>query len=251
MSRLKNPSELTIPLEAGAAPRRSSTPAETHRALGAALILAHGAGAGQRSTFMVDFARALVRARRRHRSPSTFLYTEQGRRIPDRAPVLEACYRAVIDFGARAQLASARSALVHRRQVDGRANRDAGRGRGSDAADRRPGAARLSAAPAGQSDRAPRQAPAGGRPADAVRAGGARRLRHAGGARADRRARIGRRRRSTWWPEAITPSSSPRKDPAAQAAVYDERSAHIVEWVRMKTIQLHDVTARARIRGVR
>jgi predicted alpha/beta-hydrolase family hydrolase len=39
-----------------------------------------------------------------------FLYTEQGRRIPDRAPALEACYRAVIDV-VSASVGSARHAL--------------------------------------------------------------------------------------------------------------------------------------------
>jgi predicted alpha/beta-hydrolase family hydrolase len=106
---LPNPSELTIRLETGA-----TTTALVYRASGAdapaaALILGHGAGAGQRSAFMVDFASALS-------SMSVdvvtfnFLYTEQGRKIPDRAPALEACYRAVIDavhFGVE----SARQAL--------------------------------------------------------------------------------------------------------------------------------------------
>jgi uncharacterized protein len=62
----------------------------------AALILGHGAGAGQRSAFMVDFAHALS-ALGIDVITFNFLYTEQARRIPDRAPVLEACYRAVID----------------------------------------------------------------------------------------------------------------------------------------------------------
>lgn len=39
-----------------------------------------------------------------------FLYTEQGRKIPDRAPALEACYRSVID-AVRAGVDSARRAL--------------------------------------------------------------------------------------------------------------------------------------------
>lgn len=55
---MKNPSDLTVALEAGAV-----TTALVYRAIvhpvGATLILGHGAGAGQRSTFMVDFARAL------------------------------------------------------------------------------------------------------------------------------------------------------------------------------------------------
>ena len=76
---------------------------------GAALILGHGAGAGQRSTFMVDFARGLS-ALGIDVITFNFLYTEQGRRIPDRAPALESCYRAVID-ASRAEVESARRSL--------------------------------------------------------------------------------------------------------------------------------------------
>ena len=45
-------------MTAGAATTALVYPAAADR-VGAALILGHGAGAGQRSTFMVDFARAL------------------------------------------------------------------------------------------------------------------------------------------------------------------------------------------------
>jgi predicted alpha/beta-hydrolase family hydrolase len=40
-----------------------------------------------------------------------FLYTEQRRRAPDRRPLLESCYRVVID-AARRELASARQCLI-------------------------------------------------------------------------------------------------------------------------------------------
>src|SRR5204863_3928688 len=78
----------------------------------ATLILGHGAGAGQRSAFMVDFARALATLGPVGVDVVTFnfLYTEQGRRIPDRAPALEACYRAVIE-AVHAGVDSARRAL--------------------------------------------------------------------------------------------------------------------------------------------
>jgi predicted alpha/beta-hydrolase family hydrolase len=76
---------------------------------GGALILAHGAGAGQRSAFMVDFGTALS-ALGIDVVTFNFPYAEQGRKIPDRAPVLEACYRAVI-LACRAELASARRLL--------------------------------------------------------------------------------------------------------------------------------------------
>jgi uncharacterized protein len=75
----------------------------------AALILGHGAGAGQRSTFMVEFAKALS-AMGADVITFNFLYTEQNRKIPDRAPTLEACYRAVID-AVRAEVESARRFL--------------------------------------------------------------------------------------------------------------------------------------------
>jgi predicted alpha/beta-hydrolase family hydrolase len=104
---LKSPSELTIRLEAGAvtalAYHAGTTP------VGAALILGHGAGAGQRSTFMVDFAQA-ISALGVDVVTFNFLYIEQHRRIPDRGPVLEACYRSVI-AAVHAEVASAKHAL--------------------------------------------------------------------------------------------------------------------------------------------
>src|SRR5207249_6884840 len=72
-------------------------------------MLGHGAGAGQRSAFMVDFAHALS-ALGLDVVTFNFLYTEQGRKIPDRAPALEACYRTVIER-VRAHVDSARRAL--------------------------------------------------------------------------------------------------------------------------------------------
>ena len=73
------------------------------------LILGHGAGAGQRSAFMVEFAHALS-SLGIDVVTFNFLYTEQGRRIPDRAPGLEACYRAVIG-AVQAGVDTARRAL--------------------------------------------------------------------------------------------------------------------------------------------
>ncbi len=70
-----------------------SPPEPSRRA--ATLILAHGAGAPQSSAFMVDFARGMAR-RGCQAVTFNFPYTEQGRRLPDRAPTLEACFRDVI-----------------------------------------------------------------------------------------------------------------------------------------------------------
>src|SRR3954451_24727436 len=59
------------------------------------LVLAHGAGAGQRSPFMTAFAEAMC-----SRGVTTvtfdFPYMQQRRRVPDRAPVLERAWRAVV-----------------------------------------------------------------------------------------------------------------------------------------------------------
>ena len=66
------------------------------RRLHATLVLAHGAGAGQASRFMVSFAAGLA-SRGLDVLTFNFLYTEQGRRVPDRAEALEACYRAAIE----------------------------------------------------------------------------------------------------------------------------------------------------------
>ena len=122
---LPNPSELIVRLETGAATTAlvyagvrhgvADDPADPvssdARAAGpaATLILGHGAGAGQRSAFMVDFAHALS-AQGVDVVTFNFLYTEQGRKIPDRAPALEACYRSVIEV-VRATVETARRAL--------------------------------------------------------------------------------------------------------------------------------------------
>ena len=60
------------------------------------LILGHGAGANQLSGFMRLFAAGLAE-RGVDVVTFNFLYTEQGRKIPDPAPRLEGCYRAVIE----------------------------------------------------------------------------------------------------------------------------------------------------------
>lgn len=108
---MKKPNELTVPLQASAATTALvySAADDAPTTPRAALILGHGAGAGQRSTFMVDFARGLS-ALGIDVITFNFLYTEQGRRIPDRAPALESCYRAVIDR-TRAEVESAQQSL--------------------------------------------------------------------------------------------------------------------------------------------
>jgi predicted alpha/beta-hydrolase family hydrolase len=71
---------------------------------GVTLILAHGAGANQASSFMVRFATSLA-ARGLDTVTFNFVYTEQRRRLPDRNDKLEHCYRTVIE--------AARSGKLH------------------------------------------------------------------------------------------------------------------------------------------
>lgn len=63
---------------------------------GITLILGHGAGSGQMSSFMVNFSNELA-SRGIDTVTFNFLYTELGRGAPDRNDALETCYRAVIE----------------------------------------------------------------------------------------------------------------------------------------------------------
>jgi uncharacterized protein len=95
------PDHINVPLDAGravtarvyeaGAPGSELPP--TRRAV---LVLGHGAGAGQDSRFMVDFAQALA-SLGLTTVTFNFPYTEEKRRVPDRREVLESCYRAVIE----------------------------------------------------------------------------------------------------------------------------------------------------------
>ena len=63
--------------------------------LSSTLVLAHGAGAAQTHPFMVDMARRIA-SRGVDVVTFNFLYTEQGRKMPDRTDVLEACWHGAI-----------------------------------------------------------------------------------------------------------------------------------------------------------
>jgi len=69
----------------------------------AALVLAHGAGAGQASPFMVRFGRGMT-LRSINAATFDFPYIAAGRKVPDRAPVLEQAWREALD-AARAAFA--------------------------------------------------------------------------------------------------------------------------------------------------
>ena len=107
-------SELLIPLAAGAGPEghRDSLPALVYSADSAiaALVLAHGAGAGQHSAFMVGIASDIA-ALGVDVVTFDFPYVAAKRKIPDRGPILEAAYRAVIET-VRREVASAHAWLL-------------------------------------------------------------------------------------------------------------------------------------------
>lgn len=88
-----------------------ATTAVVHRArepLRATLILAHGAGVPQSHPFMVDMA-SRIAARGIDVVTFNFLYSERGKKMPDRSNVLEACWQAAIaSVRARGGLPTAR-----------------------------------------------------------------------------------------------------------------------------------------------
>ncbi len=70
-------------------------PAERARDQHACLVLAHGAGAGQRHPFMATVAQGLAE-RGIDVVTFDFPYMTQKRRVPDKAPVLEASFRETV-----------------------------------------------------------------------------------------------------------------------------------------------------------
>jgi uncharacterized protein len=114
---LKNPTELPVPLEGDAI--TALVYRADHLETGAVLILAHGAGAGQRSPFMTTFAAALA-ARGLDVVTFNFPYTEHKRRVPDRPAVLEACFRKVIEAVRGEKGAQRQLALIGGKSMGGR-----------------------------------------------------------------------------------------------------------------------------------
>ena len=104
-------------------PNRSVTalhyPVTAHGQTGVTLILGPGAGAGQTSAFMVNFATGLA-ARGIDTVTFNFLYGEQGRRIPDPKDRLEACYHAVIAAVRQQMMASADRLAIGGKSMGGR-----------------------------------------------------------------------------------------------------------------------------------
>ncbi|MEZ5287196.1 MAG: alpha/beta fold hydrolase [Vicinamibacterales bacterium] len=95
------PETFQIPIDADPAGVTAvAYPANDGRRLPALLVLAHGAGAGQRHPFMTAYAAQLAE-RGIDVVTFNFPYMERRRRMPDRAPVLEQAFRQVVAAAAR------------------------------------------------------------------------------------------------------------------------------------------------------
>ena len=101
----------------GAPDRLGATgyPAEGKAA--AVFVLAHGAGAGQTHPFMVATAKGLA-ARRVSVVTFDFPYIRERRHVPDKAPVLEAAFREVID--ATREWSGAKNLFIGGKSMGGR-----------------------------------------------------------------------------------------------------------------------------------
>ncbi|MBX3024127.1 dienelactone hydrolase family protein [bacterium] len=88
------------------------------RPRGVTVVVAHGAGTALDHPFLVAFAGGLA-ARGIAAVRFNFLYTERGGRVPDRAPLLEACYRAVL-AAVRADPALAGRLVIGGKSMGGR-----------------------------------------------------------------------------------------------------------------------------------
>lgn len=90
------PDELKIKISDHEAVTGLLYPARKPDRKGVTILLGHGAGANQLSGFVRMFAAGLAE-RGIDAVTFNFLYTEQGRKVPDPKPRLESCYQAVID----------------------------------------------------------------------------------------------------------------------------------------------------------
>ena len=109
--------DISVPLNGGATTTATHYAAATPA--GAWLVLAHGAGAGHRHPFMVSIAKALA-DRGIDVVTFNFPYTEQKRRAPDRAPVLEECFRAVVARAGERRSLNRRRLFIGGKSMGGR-----------------------------------------------------------------------------------------------------------------------------------
>ena len=93
--------------------------ADSTAARGVLLVLAHGAGGGQKHPFMVRYARGLAE-RGIDVVTFDFPYIAAGRKAPDRAPVLEEAFRRVIVEAAADRRGKNRRLFIGGKSMGGR-----------------------------------------------------------------------------------------------------------------------------------
>lgn len=116
---MSNSSQIIVPLNERESVTALWYPAAKPNRAGVTLILGHGAGANQLSGFMRLFAAGLAE-RGLDVLTFNFLYMEQGRKIPDPAPRLEACYRAVIEMALKQKKLNGNRVVIGGKSMGGR-----------------------------------------------------------------------------------------------------------------------------------
>jgi predicted alpha/beta-hydrolase family hydrolase len=106
-----------VPLGPGHATAATRYPAAGKN--GTLLVLAHGAGAGQHHPFMTAMA-ARLSARGISVVTFDFPYVHEGRKVPDRAGVLEACFASVANWAARQEDQAPERLLLGGKSMGGR-----------------------------------------------------------------------------------------------------------------------------------
>jgi predicted alpha/beta-hydrolase family hydrolase len=86
---------------------------------GITVLLGHGAGANQTSSFMTLFASGLA-SRGFDAMTFNFIYAEQGRGGPDPKPKLESCYRSVIDAALKHKKLNGNRLVIGGKSMGGR-----------------------------------------------------------------------------------------------------------------------------------
>jgi predicted alpha/beta-hydrolase family hydrolase len=94
-------------------------PAAKQNRLNVTLLLGHGAGANQTSSFMKLFADGLAQ-RGLDAMTFNFIYTEQGRGVPDPKAKLELCFRAVIEAAIKHKKLKGNRLLIGGKSMGGR-----------------------------------------------------------------------------------------------------------------------------------
>jgi predicted alpha/beta-hydrolase family hydrolase len=94
-------------------------PASKRERAGVTAVLGHGAGANQMSSFM-RMAAAGLAARGIDAMTFNFLYTEQGRKLPDPKARLESCYLAVIGAALRQRKLKENRLVIGGKSMGGR-----------------------------------------------------------------------------------------------------------------------------------